>query len=102
MGVCVEPSVHGLADTADLLQGWGVEVRPAKFQYLRPKPGVISGRSPDGQPGQWGQHTLHMLVPGSGHQQLGLGSCPAYQPSWEVGVWRDRAMARTRDPVPES
>lgn len=62
--VCAEPTIHGLADTADLLQGWGVEVRPAEFQYLQPKPGVRSGRSPDSQPGQWGQHTPHKLVPG--------------------------------------
>ena len=38
MGVCIEPGVHGLADTADLLQGRGVQVRPAKFQDLWPKP----------------------------------------------------------------
>lgn len=33
-GVCIEPGVHGLTDTADLLQGWCVQVRPAKFQDL--------------------------------------------------------------------
>lgn len=34
VGVCIEPGVHGLADTAYLLQGRSVQIRPAKFQDL--------------------------------------------------------------------
>ena len=34
MAVCAQPGVHGLADAADFVQGWGVVVRPAEVQHL--------------------------------------------------------------------
>ena len=34
VAVCAKPGVHGLADAADLVQCWGVVVRPAKVQDL--------------------------------------------------------------------
>ena len=33
--VCAQPSVHGLTDAADFVQGWCVVVRPTKVQHLR-------------------------------------------------------------------
>lgn len=34
MAVGVQPSVHGLADAADFVQGRGMVVRPAKVKHL--------------------------------------------------------------------
>lgn len=33
--VCAQPSVHGLTDAADFVQGGSVVVGPAKVQHLR-------------------------------------------------------------------
>lgn len=33
--VCAQPSVHGLTDAADFVQGRSVVVRPAKVQHLK-------------------------------------------------------------------
>lgn len=55
--ISIEPCIHGLADTAYLLQGRCVQIRPSKIQYLWEKvgnkrkktKGVLSGNSPTGR-----------------------------------------------------
>lgn len=36
--VSVEPALHGFTDGADLIQRWGVHVRPARVQRLKAPP----------------------------------------------------------------
>lgn len=42
VAVRTQPSVHGLADATDFVQGWSMVVRPAKVQHLRERREAVS------------------------------------------------------------
>lgn len=80
--VCIEPSVHGLADAADLLQRRGVQVGPAKLQDLRPREKTKP----------WGASQQPGQTP-----KPDLGYCPASQLVGRLRV-EDKANSKDRRP----